>query len=445
MRALFAVTGLLLAGWGSFMVATSHEPPPPGKTVLTWATDDTPIRRKQVDLFNELNPDLHLQMDPTNRDPNKVVVQSLGGVGPDVFDVQGTTLPVFVDAGIARDVTKDFRRLEIDPYRDFWPSSRPMWEFHGRLYGVPANLDTLAVMYNRAIFDAAGVPYPSAKPTWDEIINLGKRLTERDANGSPRRVGLMFWWNWRDFFAMEGAQVYADGGRRVTLATPEGMRAIRRMHDLIYVHRIAPSPSEANSMATKGGWGGGNENRFVAGRTAMIIGPRYFTAHIRRAGNLDVGVAPLPSAPGGGGRTIGRLVAINARTPRLNAALRFLAYVAGPEYNRLNNAEADGVGAVAKYTEEPEFLFDPRFPKERSNPAWRRAMLRAKTDETSPYLPNVKVDEAMGFHLDLVSQGRKTPEQALRDAERDAERFLREELRQNPSLAAMYASTEGPR
>lgn len=438
MKNLFLAAGLLLSAWGAMMLLTGHEPVPDGKTLLTWATDDTPIRRAQVDLFNKLNPDLHLKIDPTNRDPNKVIVQSLGGVGPDVFDVPGTTLPIFVNSGIARDVTQDLARAGVDPARDFWPSSRFLWELNGRTYGVPANLDTLALLYNKDVFDKEGVPYPSSRPTWDEIVTLAKRLTKRPAKGLPERYGLMFWWNWRDFFAMENAPVFGPKGASLQLNSPQGVRAVQRMFDLIYKDRVSPSPTEQKSMATSGGWGGGNENQFIAGRAAMILGPRYFTAHIRRAGNIRVGVAPLPAAPGGGGRTIGRLVAVNSRTPRMEAALRFLAYVASADYNRLNNSMADGVGPVAKYANEPGFLFDPQFPLEKSNPAWRDAMLRARGDETSPFLPNHEVDTAIGFHLDLVSQGKKSPAEALRDAQRDAETRMANALAENRALKVKH-------
>lgn len=443
MRLFFGVLGFILVGWAVAMVASAHEPVPPGKTVLTWATDDTPIRRAQVELFNKLNPDLLLKIDPTNRDQNKVIVQSLGGVGPDVFDMSGTELAIFVNSGIALDVTAELRDIGVDPDRDVWEAAKALYRFNGRDYGVPLNLDTVALLYNKDHFDEAGVSYPSGNPTWEEVVDLAKTMTRRSADGQVERYGLLYWWNWRDFFALMGERVFSEDGKKVTVDSPAGLRAVRLMSDFAFKHRVAPTSAENSAMATVGGWGGGNEGRFVAGRASMVFGPRYFTAHFRRARNLRVGVAALPIASGGCNPVRGRVLGINARSPRRAAALRFLAYVAGPDYNRLNNDMADGVGGIARYTKEPGFLYNPRFPEEKSNLEWREAMLAARPDRTSPFVSNNAVDAAMQFQLDLVAQGRKTPEQALKDAKIEIEKRMMRNLRDHRTLRRQFEQGAG--
>jgi ABC-type glycerol-3-phosphate transport system substrate-binding protein len=438
MRALFAGSILFLSVWGVGMVMTSRDPVPAGKTEIVWVSDDTPIRRAQIDLFNRLNPDLHLKLDPGNRGSNKVIVQSLGGVGPDVFDVTGTELAIYVNAGIALDVTEELRTRGIDPDRQFWPASKPLFRHEGKDYGVPANLDTTALLYNKAILEAEGVPLPSANPTWEEIVALGKRLTKTGPDGQPERYGLLFWFDTRDFLAMEGAQLFSDDGTAITVNTPNALRALERMRDLVYTHKISPSPTASNAMSNQGGWGGGNEGQFVAGRAAMVIGPRYFTAHFRRAGGMRVGVATLPLSPGGSTRVRGRTVTINSRTKHKEAALRFLEFVAGPDYNRLNNDLADGMGPVMSYTTEPGFLFNPQFPEEKSNPAWRKALLAAGPDQTSPFLTNAQMDEATWLHMDLMNAGKKAPAKALEDIQTAAERKMAENLRENKDLAEAH-------
>jgi multiple sugar transport system substrate-binding protein len=320
MRALFSAILLVLIGWTLVMLPTSRDPVPVGKSILTWATDDTPIRREQIALFNRLNPDLDLQIDPTNNDPNKVVVQSIGGVGPDVFDMPGTTLKVFVDSGIALDLTDDLTKMGYDPMREIWPAAKPLFEIEGRTYGVPANLDTLAIFYDRQAFDDLKMPYPPANPTWNDIIAIGKKLTVKDSSGRTTRYGLLFWWDWRDFFAMCGARLFSDDGKTLTIDTPEALEAVNLMSSLIYVHKLAPTASESNSMASVGGWGSGNESRFVGRRAAMVVGPRYFTGNFRRAPDLKVGVVKLPLSATGSTRLKGRTIAVNARSPRRAAA-----------------------------------------------------------------------------------------------------------------------------
>jgi ABC-type glycerol-3-phosphate transport system substrate-binding protein len=77
-----------------------------GRTALVWATDDNPARRGQVALFEKLNPDLTLTTDPGNFLIEKMIVQSLAGLGPDLFDATGVyVLERLVASGMAMDLT----------------------------------------------------------------------------------------------------------------------------------------------------------------------------------------------------------------------------------------------------------------------------------------------------------------------------------------------------
>ncbi|HNT34656.1 MAG TPA: hypothetical protein PKH07_06645, partial [bacterium] len=82
--ALFGTFLILIA---LSIVAWLIEPPlaEHGKTPLIWTSDDNPARREQIDLFNELHPMFQVKLDPSNSDMQKVIVQSLAGVGPDLF------------------------------------------------------------------------------------------------------------------------------------------------------------------------------------------------------------------------------------------------------------------------------------------------------------------------------------------------------------------------
>lgn len=51
----------------------------------------------------------------------------------------------------------------------------------GQIYYLPYNTLAFALMYNKDIFDKFGVPYPKDNMTWDEAIELGKKLTRSDA------------------------------------------------------------------------------------------------------------------------------------------------------------------------------------------------------------------------------------------------------------------------
>ena len=86
-----------------------------GCTVLTWTSDKNPLRDDQIKLFKKLNSALELYLDPDNQSMDKVIVQSMGGVGPDLFDSRDATqLSAYVRSGIAWDVTEELSKRHIE-------------------------------------------------------------------------------------------------------------------------------------------------------------------------------------------------------------------------------------------------------------------------------------------------------------------------------------------
>src|SRR4051794_17996641 len=77
-----------------------------GRTKLIWCSDDNPLRRAQIDPFNALYPQYHLQLDPGNAGIEKVLVQCLAGVGPDLFDCYSPLeAAAYIQSGVAWDIT----------------------------------------------------------------------------------------------------------------------------------------------------------------------------------------------------------------------------------------------------------------------------------------------------------------------------------------------------
>src|SRR4051812_26105375 len=156
---------------------TKPAPVDPAKTQLVWTSDDNPLRREQIDPFNALHPQYHLELDPNNADPEKVVVQSLAGVGPDLFDCfNGFHLTAFVKAGIAWDVTDELRRMNIDVEKECWPSVKPTAIFEGRAYGFPTNTAANGLWYHKDMLADAGVTIPRGPWTWEEAVPLLRKL-----------------------------------------------------------------------------------------------------------------------------------------------------------------------------------------------------------------------------------------------------------------------------
>lgn len=413
---------------------------------LVWCSDDNPVRREQIRLFNRLYPDYYLRLDPQNAGMEKVIVQSLAGVGPDLFDCyNGYQLSAFVRAGISLDVTDALAERSIAA-NEVWPALQPLIVHEGRLYGFPDNAHAPAVWYNKKVFNEAGVPYPRHDWTWDECIELCQKLTQRNERGQITRYGIIGYWDWKLGLYQARATIFTPEGTRSTLDSPEAAFAMQFMQDLIHKHEVMPTPQAETAMASAGGWGSGVITLFGAGRSAMAIGGRWWLCILRDEAyaHLDLGAVEVPalSLPDGAlSRRIwggGRSTLVNATGRQPNDALCFLDFLHSRDWNELINRQADALAPVRKYNYDEIFLFNPDHPEEDYNHVWRAAMERAEAEEVSPYVNGQTVDRILVVQTDLVRANLKTGADAMRDAAGKINKAIVETLRRDPELKRQY-------
>lgn len=417
----------------------------PGRAPLVWTSDDNPLRKGQIALFNANNPQLDLKLDSANSVVEKVIVQALAGVGPDVFDAgDGFQLSAFVKSGVALDLT-DFLKAEgIDVARDTYLGSHAASTYEGRIYGVPTNIAADAIWFHRDIFAAEHLPEPKGPWHWADLIPLAQRLTKRDAGGKIVRYGFFIeWYNWQHFLRGFGGKVFSPDGTRCTLDSPECIAAIQLMQDLVYRYKVAPGPADEAAMATQGGWGSGNITFFGAKRGAMALGGRWWLATLRGFKDLKLGVAECPYQTVHQYRGYGRATLVNKNSKNRAAALAFMRYLASPEYNTLINDQADGVSAFQRYASGTRFLHNPAYPDEIDNQVWADAAAHAIPDDTSPFIDGAEAGRLVTFQLDLVKANQKSAATAMRDAVRAIHEAMARTLDEDPSLAERYRALTG--
>jgi ABC-type glycerol-3-phosphate transport system substrate-binding protein len=411
-----------------------------GKVPLVWVSDDNPTRREQIALFNRLHPDIDLRLDPNNGGLEKVIVQSLAGVGPDLFDAfDGSALSAYVKSGIAWDVTDELTKAGIDVPNGVWSAMQPKVVYEGRVYGCPTNGAVNAVWVNRDIFDKAGAPYPKGPWHWRDFLPLAKKLTVRDKNGRIVQFGFLFdWWNWQHFLIQWGGRIYTEDGTRCIVDSPEAVAAVQFMYDLTYKYHVSPTPLDEAGMATQGGWGSGTISWFGAGRAAMALGGRWWLCTLRGYNDVHLAAVESPYEKFRAFTTVGRGTLINKNSPRRREALEFLKFEASQEYNDLINSQADGVAPVIRYCYTDRFLRDPKHLEESFNAVWRDAMNHAVPDQVSPFINGQVASRIISNQLDLVKNNQKPAPQAMRDAAKQINAEIAATIERDPSLRERF-------
>ncbi|MBR1482573.1 MAG: extracellular solute-binding protein, partial [Ruminococcus sp.] len=102
-----------------------------------------------------------------------------GGTMPDVFWMHSNTAQMYMENDVL---------LKLNDYIDK-DSSIDMSKYYegvknlytrsdGNIYALPKDHDTIALLYNKAIFDKYSVDYPTDKWTWTDMYEAAKKITE---------------------------------------------------------------------------------------------------------------------------------------------------------------------------------------------------------------------------------------------------------------------------
>lgn len=414
------------------LIAWRSQPPPSvaGKMPLVWVSDDNPLRKAQIARFESAHPTLDLKLDSANNALEKTIVQSLAGVGPDVFDCgSAAQLSAYVKSGVAMDITDVLKKDGIDVATQTFTGCHGPAILDGHVYGVPTNISADGIWFHKDIFREEGVPFPKGPYTWPDFLKLAEKMTKKDANGRITRYGLLFeWYGWQNFLYAYGGRVFSPDGKTCTLDAPNAIAAIQLMGDLIWKYHVSPSPSEEAAMATNGGWGSGGITYFGSKRGAMALGGRWWLATLGSY-NLDLGVAVTPTGNSNDTYGYGRATLVNKNAKNLKGAIEFLKYLAGPTYNGLINEQKDGVCAFEQYA---------KFPQRSEADTWLQLAKRAVPGQVSPYIDGNVSDKLIQIQLDLVKAGDKTADQAMHDAARDINTEIQKNIAKYPSLKAQY-------
>lgn len=457
---LFLLLGLLSLGallWKSAGL-------PEGRKKLVWTSDNNPARSEQITTFNALNAGLHLQLDYGNNNLQKIILQSASGVGPDLISLgSGEDIQAMVEAGILWDITEQAEAGGFG-FRDAtWPGAKEAITCYGKQYAYPGNAGANVLIYNKNVFDALGLPYPADTMTWDEFAALGRQIGAA-AKERQRAIYAVGELNWRIFFESQRGEFFDKLGGLHIADSPELRTALQMHRDFIFRDRLMPTSVELRAQSGQGGWGKGYLNQFAAGRFAMITTGEWAllgfsrthalqTADPSAAAKTDplerplrIGAALIPRFAGKepAYRVMLRGAAINARSPNRQEALKFLRYLAGPEYSELINRNADFLPGNPQYADLGIVPGPPDLSRLELHEKTKAAMAYTYQPRMSPFLLLGDVYRVLEAQIGRLESNPGLPvEDVLRSAQDELETLLRRNLAHDPDLKKLYEERFG--
>jgi len=211
-----------------------------------------------------------------------------GGEMPDVFWMHSNTAQMYMENEILLDLT-DY--IANDPSIDKANYYEGVWDLYnsnGKQYALPKDHDTIALLYNKAIFDEYGVDYPTDEWTWEDMYEAAKKITE-GSNGDIYGMAMNTSNNqdgWYNLVYDYGAQVITDDHKGTTIGSDEGKAGMEMMRKLLTVG--APQSVVAET---------GTDSLFQSGKVGMITQGSWMINSFYTAENhADYAWAMLPYA-----------------------------------------------------------------------------------------------------------------------------------------------------
>ncbi|MDW6022549.1 sugar ABC transporter substrate-binding protein [Mesorhizobium sp. BAC0120] len=113
----------------------------------------------------------------------KLATAFASGQGPDIFIISPGDFLRYYNGGVLQDLTP---YIDEKARADFPESVLATRMVDGKIYGLPMEVEPMAMYYSVKAFEDAGLNENDVPKTWDELLELGKRLT------TPERYGLLF-------------------------------------------------------------------------------------------------------------------------------------------------------------------------------------------------------------------------------------------------------------
>lgn len=427
------VVGLLLLAapipwpareWSAPVAAAGAAEPPVAISFMIWGD---PEEKKAYDelvaAFRRQHPEIDVNLVYTPNSSNfyvRLAMDLASGSVSDVCLLNYRRYAQFAAAGQLEPLDAYVAASTALKLADFFPPAVAPYNWRGHLYGIPQNISSLVVYYNRTLFRAAGLADPAPDWTWKDFVKTARALT-KDTNGDGRtdQYGLgteALLFRTAPFIWQNGGRLVDDptAPRRLTLDEPATRQALQWFVELQSRHHVVPDAVMERAEPSA--------SRFLNGRMGMFLDSRRGVPTYRKIDRFDWDVAPLPEGrqPASILHSDGFFMA--ARSRNKAAAWTFIEFASSVEGQTILAASGRTVPSRISVANSPVFLS----PGER--PANNRVFIDVvPVLQAVPVMPEWStVEDLVGKELERAYHGSAPLDLSIERAIRNSRPYFRE-------------------
>ncbi|WP_374007518.1 sugar ABC transporter substrate-binding protein [Leifsonia sp. LS-T14] len=322
--AIIAAAALLTACSGPKSGGDANE-----KVTITygvWAGTQTPAMKEIAAAFTKENPNITVKVEerPWPEYWSTLQTGAAGGTAPDAFWMLAQNIRPYASGGQLLDISDEITKQKVDLGKYPKAVLDLYDQGDGKIYGLPKDVDTNAVWFNKAIFDKAGVAYPTSDWTWDDFRSTAKKLTDAAAGVWGVAAPIDYQGGYYNTIFQAGGQVISKDGKKAEIDSPAAQKGIEFWTNL-QADKSSPTLKQMSDTEA--------ETMFEQGKIGMYMSGAYWALKLYQnkeiASNVDV--APLPVGEKRATVTSGIENVGFAGTKHPDAVKKFLVFASGKE------------------------------------------------------------------------------------------------------------------
>lgn len=211
---------------------------------------------KMVAAFEEEHPNIKVEVETIGYDDYFTQMQTrvAGGTAPDCYELNIENFAAYANKGILAEITG----VDVSGLNE---TALGAFNVDGKQYGLPESFSNVVLIYNKDLFDQAGVAYPTNDWTQDDLQAAAEKI---------RALGDDIFGIWQpitynEFFkvvAQYGGALLNEDKTEFTINSPENLAAATALVDRVLVSNVQPNAVQQGGM---GDW-----DMFMSGRLGMI-------------------------------------------------------------------------------------------------------------------------------------------------------------------------------
>lgn len=312
-----------------------------GTTTITVSNWNDSITPAMVSAFEEVHPEikLNVQSYPGDSYSEKITTMITGGKVPDVMLLYETDA-IRLSAAKQLVPLDDYLQAGGMSSNDFIPAVGDLAGKMGGTYGLPWCYATQVLFYNKDLFDAAGIAYPTSDWTWDDYRSAANATSSGTGNdkiwGASQFSFAGIWYS----LAGQAGDDVIDGEGNLVLGN--GMkRAIEFTNELVNVDKVQPQPNTSGTDVT---------DLFGAGKAAMSLNGSWAAMTYKDA-DFNWDIAPMPKDKRQYTNLHTGFFTIANASKKKDAAWAFIDFMMSKEGQDLISAGTNNPSAITAYAD----------------------------------------------------------------------------------------------